>query len=973
MSASIVPRSSEASIAHIPMQEGRNAAAAKSGRVTSMLPRPPETFLGRESELRRLLSSHPRRRLVFLKGLAGIGKTALALSFMQRLRETHPDLAISCVRCLEGQTFDDVAAEVDSTDASADAGSRVVPSALRDRMLGFVQRLNEGRRLLFLDDVHVLPEHELAMLLRLLQSYLEAHVLMTSRREPPLPAVETIDILQEKLGGLSDHDADDLVSNLLALHGRSADHTEGRLEQLVRDAAGHPFLLRLLASLAVTRSLDVASFKSGSSAALRQWLLGSVLGEVDENERALLETIATARVPLPAGVLGVVTEHADVRKTVEALERKFLVERESHDQVRIHQVLAEHVRGEMDADRQRDLHAALTHALRDAGLPEQAFHHAVEAGRLDDAAALLTGLAGRLCSRGQYVTFLDEVKRLASAGAAIPPTVRLMQANALSVTGRGADGLAILRDLQRTIDDADVIADALTTAGGTHLNSGQYLPAIECYREALTLCDGDEPRPALFKCLNYLGLIHGYRGEMRVAFEHLRRSEALARRHDLPAARAHTVRIQATLHALIGAFEEARIESQEALSLALSLDAVRVVSFARYAAALAHIGLHNNAEARDELMIMLAHGQQHADLHVQAYAHLEIAQVSCEEGDFETASSGFLTAIRKFQEQGDGLGVAMAEVRLARLRLDQGRLDEVVGLAARAADAARERGNPRLETEARLVMAEHALESGALARAHEEAEAALRLLDPLDLPFLTDEATVCLAEAQARNLRWTQVRETLAPLGQRQSRTLAATRQAQALEALIPGGVKGRAATRSDTPPLRAADARRLQRFERRLASATARQYRVITSEGDRVVTEPEAIALRGQADSFDFFLDAPERALKINGKGDVPVFRKRVISRLLVVLVAAGERGLSTEELVPRVWGYPYEDAASALEVRKAVSRLRELIEADRAKPRIILHHDGVAGGPGRYRFNAPPSTCAILETADNASAAKG
>lgn len=927
-----------------------------------MLPRPPETFLGREGEIRRLLSFHPRRHLIFLKGLAGIGKTSLALAFLKALREQQPDLHITCVRCLEGWGFDDVAAEYDGAEAE---GARVVPLALQDRMLAFVQRINQGKQLLFIDDVHVLPESELATLLRVLQSYLDAHVLMTSRRELPLPAVEAVDICQEKVGGLGQSDAQHLVQSLLELHGDTPDVPDAVIVRLILDAAGHPFMLRMLASLVVTRSLDPAAFSRGTAAELRQWLLGSVMGEMEPAERTVLQVIASARTSLPGDVLDAVAGASSLAETLASLERKFLVERESRDRVRIHQVLAEHVRSEMDGGRQRALHASLARHLRDAGHAEPAFHHAMEAGLVDDAAAILSTTAGSLCSRGLYISFLDDVKRLEAAGANVPPQVRLMQANALSVTGRGGEGLAILRELSAASDDSAVVAEALTGTGGTHINTGQYLPALACYQEALALCKGDPPEPALFKCLNYLGLIHGYRGEMRVAFEHLRRSEALARQQGLEAARAHTVRIQATIHALAGEHDEALALAREAIDIALALDSVRVASFARYAAALALIGLGNTTGAREMLIIMLTDGQRAGDIHVQAYAHLELAQVAWEEGDLEEASRGFATAIRKFQEQGDGLGVALTEVRLARLRLDQGLLDEVPPLCKRTARAARERGNPRLEAEALLALAEHALETGALAEAHQHAEEARAMVSSLDLPLLSCEAALCIAEAHARHLAWSEARNSLSSAVPPRGRGLSVTHRTNLLLGLIPaeGRTRARRVTTAGGAEFSGTEARRVHRFERRVASTTDRHYRVVTEVGETMAGDEQVAPWRRKAHSLALFLDEPERTLRLAEKGDIPIFRKRILSRLLVSLIRAGDRGLTSEELVPLVWGFPYQDDSSALEVRKAVSRLRELLETDRARPRLVLHQEGLGGGPGRYRFVMPTDSCAILE----------
>ena len=66
----------------------------------------PETFVGREPELKRLAEALHRAgagsgRIVFLTGEPGIGKTALADEFLRRARRRHPTLVTARGRCVE--------------------------------------------------------------------------------------------------------------------------------------------------------------------------------------------------------------------------------------------------------------------------------------------------------------------------------------------------------------------------------------------------------------------------------------------------------------------------------------------------------------------------------------------------------------------------------------------------------------------------------------------------------------------------------------------------------------------------------------------------------------------------------------------------------------------------------------------------------------------------------------------------------
>lgn len=54
------------------------------------LPEAPDTFVGRTGHLENIRSYLQRRRLIFLEGIGGIGKTSVALALANALEETHP-------------------------------------------------------------------------------------------------------------------------------------------------------------------------------------------------------------------------------------------------------------------------------------------------------------------------------------------------------------------------------------------------------------------------------------------------------------------------------------------------------------------------------------------------------------------------------------------------------------------------------------------------------------------------------------------------------------------------------------------------------------------------------------------------------------------------------------------------------------------------------------------------------------------
>jgi tetratricopeptide (TPR) repeat protein len=71
-------------------------AASQTGRALYQLPPPPEDFTGREAELEELMQAIEKGGVTIsgLRGMGGIGKTALALKLADELRERYPDAQI---------------------------------------------------------------------------------------------------------------------------------------------------------------------------------------------------------------------------------------------------------------------------------------------------------------------------------------------------------------------------------------------------------------------------------------------------------------------------------------------------------------------------------------------------------------------------------------------------------------------------------------------------------------------------------------------------------------------------------------------------------------------------------------------------------------------------------------------------------------------------------------------------------------
>ena len=135
-------------------------AANKIDLVKPLVPRPPDTFTGRDAEIALLRRFMSRQRLVVIKGIGGIGKTALALAHLDEIRRAHPQRDIRFIRCSEHEGVAALFGETQSADAP----------------MAFIHEINAADAVLLLDDVHLLPADQAGLLVRLLQTYLTGHI-----------------------------------------------------------------------------------------------------------------------------------------------------------------------------------------------------------------------------------------------------------------------------------------------------------------------------------------------------------------------------------------------------------------------------------------------------------------------------------------------------------------------------------------------------------------------------------------------------------------------------------------------------------------------------------------------------------------------------------------------------------------------------------------------------------------------------
>ncbi|MEV4004067.1 tetratricopeptide repeat protein [Actinomadura sp. NPDC049753] len=711
-------------------------------------------------------------RAVVVQGMAGVGKTTLALHWAHRVVDRFPD----------GVLFADLRGTSRSPVTPAEAMGQVLRAAgvpgdqvprTQAELAAQCRSLLGDRRMLLILDNAARPE-QIRPLLAAMTSGL---VVVTSRRR--LPALlEGADVRTLELREMVTQEAVDLISNVLGAGDPRLREEDKAVERLARECGHLPLALGVMAgrlaenpgeSIAGTVR-ELAAREVRDAAPYGPGLAGAGLGDgaaPGTSGTALLAVLsptfdvayrslrrgqreAFRRLGLVAGPDFTPTALAalldgtvgDARECLEGLRQAYLVHDVGPGRYRMHDLLRDFARerglredsdGELQAAQRRLLAGYLAEA-RHAGEAMAArsrprTHPGEAHGRPSTAAERAAGLAWFEAERRNLVAAVHQAARLGLHRTCWELADALFDFQ--EFRRYSEDSIAVHQvglHAARTEEDWAAAAVMLHNLAMAHFELGDSVQAIgygEDARRGFRAADPPD-RYGEAATLATLADVHVALGRYLTAIDHARRSLAMhgELRDDAGTAKGHDILARA--HLGLGDYETALDHAARALDVRRRTHDQPGVAETLLTVAQVHRRQGNVHGAVSHALEALAIRQELADMHGAAQALTELARMNAALGLRDLAQQDAEQALRTYRALGARHGEARALATLGMLMCEATRFAEAFTYCGQALRLHRETSDRHGEAEA---LAQIGIVHWRLGRYREAREHLLRALE----------------------------------------------------------------------------------------------------------------------------------------------------------------------------------------------------------------------------------------------------
>ncbi|NKZ03956.1 tetratricopeptide repeat protein [Actinomadura latina] len=716
-------------------------------------------FAGRAvslSKLDLLVGQSVWPRAVVVQGMAGVGKTTLALHWAHRVADRFPD----------GVLFADLRGTTRSPVTPAEAMGQVLRAAgvpgdqlprTEDELAAQCRSLLGDRRMLLILDNAVRPEQ----VRPLVAAVASGLVVVTSRRRLPAP-LEGADVRTLELREMATQEAVDLIANVLGPGDARVRDEEKAIVRLARECGHLPLALGVIAgrlaenpaeSIAGTvRELAARDAPAAPAPGASAPGLSAVVDptfdiayrSLRRDQREAFRRVGLVAGPdfTPAALAALQDRTVDeARECLEGLRQAYLVQDVGPDRYRMHDLLRDFARerglgedsdGELQAA-QRRLLAGYLAAAREAdaalpGRPRPTAHRGEARGR-PSAAERAAGLAWFEAERRNLVAAVHQAARLGLHRTCWELADALFDFQ--EFRRYSEDNIAVQQaglHAARTEEDWAAAAVMLHNLAVAQFALGGSVQAIgygEDARRAFRAADPPD-RYGEAVTLATLADVHVVLGRYLTAIDHARRSLEIHEGLGDDGGVAKSRSTLARAHLGLGDYETALEHAAEALTVRRRIEDQAGVAETLLTVAGVHRRQGNVHEAVTHALEALSIRQELADMHGAAQALTELARMNAALGLRDMAQQDAQQALGMYRALGGRHGEARALTTLGMLMCEATKFAEAFTYCGEALRLHRDTSDRHGESE---TLAQIGIVHWRLGRHREAREHLLRALE----------------------------------------------------------------------------------------------------------------------------------------------------------------------------------------------------------------------------------------------------
>ncbi len=447
-------------------------------------------FFGREEELEAVNGMIDGSRFIIVHGMAGIGKTSLAVRLLEDMRKETNVLWITLhhwdtLPVVLGQLADFLT-EVGRRHLRTLLDDRPAPG-LGDAYYPLEEDLKDLKGLIFIDDFHKASEPVVdlfSMLLEILQDRPTPTFILASRYLPTF--YDRRYVVIQKVVGEQPLEGLDRASARAMLAGRAL--SDGDFDHIYTTTKGHPLALELVMQ---REDLATGPFKD-----VMAFVREEVFEGLSEEERRTLSTLSVYRANVPReAALSAASSSSGGPEVLDSLIERGLVADVGDNDVRLHDLVREFFYSRLIEEEREALHREAAEAWGRLGTPMATVdraYHLERGGEAEAAIGALASESGPILAESGLLRDVMGILDTATASEALSPTALdeadLLRADALAQLDQVDAAYAMYtRVLDRTVAEGERGEEGriLNRIGQLHRRRGQDAEAIEIQQRAI--------------------------------------------------------------------------------------------------------------------------------------------------------------------------------------------------------------------------------------------------------------------------------------------------------------------------------------------------------------------------------------------------------------------------------------------------------------------------------------------------------